>query len=178
MSRFTILHSHESGSNFWARVLGRAWGVPVVVTHDHTAATEKGALKSLADRALQRWSDHILTVSEFDRKRAIEVENLEPARVSAVYNGIDAMSFASPLTPEAARRAAGLPATGRLIAVVARLVPQKNHIGLFQAIAALPPSLRHNLHCLLIGDGYLERALRERAERLGNRKPDLFLGAA
>ncbi len=80
------------------------------------------------------------------------------------------------MTQREARERADLPRTGRLIAVIARLVPQKNHMGFLEAVAALPPSLRHDLNCVLVGDGYLEKPLRSRAEALGIGDQISFLG--
>lgn len=176
LPKTTILHAHETGSNFWGRLWGRMFGVPIVITHDHTAANEKGRMKHYVDRAMSGLSDRIVTVSEFDRDLSIQHEHLSPSKVQAIYNGIDVDRFACPLDKKQAREKAGLPHNKQLIAVVGRLVPQKNHATLLKALATLPEDFRARTHCLFAGDGYLAEQLRSQAQDLGLADYVSFLG--
>ncbi len=171
-----VLHTHQTGSRFWGRLWGKLFRVPVIITQEHTAADQKSFARHMVDRAMAPLSDRILTVSEFDRDLLIQEENLPPDKVETVYVGIDINKFATDLTPIEARRQTGLPHDKALVAVIARLTPQKNHIGLFQALSALPDELKAQAHCVLIGSGDMEEELREKAADLGLKDQVTFLG--
>lgn len=172
----SILHTHLSGSNFWGRLWGRLFRVPIVITQDHTAADEKHRIEHVVDRLLSPLSDRIITVSEYDRDLSIRLEKLPPEKILTIYNGIDVARFDYDLSQTEARRRAGLPTDKRLIAIIARLAGQKNHHVLFQALTLLPPSLRQNIHCLVVGTGELEQMLPQEAAELGLQEQVSFLG--
>ena len=172
----SILHSHESGSNVWARIWGPIFRVPIIITHDHTAANEKPRMSHFADRLLSRLSDRIVAVSEFDRTLLIEHEHLPPAKVITIYNGIEPDRFSLPLDKPEARSRAGLPDAGLLIAVIARLADQKNHAALFEALKLLPGDLQAITQCLVIGSGPLETSLKELSHQQGLDDMVTFLG--
>lgn len=172
----SILHAHQSGSNFWGRLWGRLFRVPVIVTQYHTAADEKGRIAHLLDRTMSPLADQVVTVSQFDRDLAVRFEKLPPDKVMAIYNGIDVTRFDGGLAKQEARRRAGLPAAGWLLAVIARLDPQKNHRGLFEALTLLPEDFWSAGHCLVVGSGELEGQLRSEAREMGLGERVSFLG--
>jgi glycosyltransferase involved in cell wall biosynthesis len=172
----SIVHSHDCGANFWGRVWGRLFRVPIIVTHYHTAADEKVRSVHFFDRLLSPLSNRIVTVSHFDRELAIWLEHLPPHKVVTIYNGIDAARFDSDLSKTGARQRAGLPNDRSLLAMVARLAPQKNHRGLLEALTLLPDDLSSNLQCLIVGSGPLENQLRRDVQELNLRAKVVFLG--
>ncbi len=171
-----VLHTHSSGSNFWGRLWGTLRRVPVIVTQEHTAVAEKPHLKQWLDRALAPLSDKIITVSEYDRQEYLRREKLPPDKVETVYVGIDTNRFSTALSQAEARRQIGCPADKWVVGVIARLAPQKNHKGFLQALALLPPDLRANMRCLLVGSGDLQAELAREARRLGLAEQISFLG--
>jgi glycosyltransferase involved in cell wall biosynthesis len=171
-----ILHTHQTGSNFWGRLWGKLYRVPVIITHEHTAANEKNRVEHMIDRMMSVFSDRIVTVSQFDRDLSLELENLPPNKVEPIYVGIDTAKFAPTLTQQEARQKAGLPLDKKLIAIIARLVPQKNHRGLFAALTRLPDALKEDVHCLVIGSGDLEAPLRRDVTSMGLQDRVSFLG--
>lgn len=172
----SILHTHESGSNFWGRLWGKLFRVPIIITQDHTAADEKRWIVHQFDRILSRLSDSIITVSQFDRDLSIKFEKLPPHKVKTIYNGIDLTRFDGRLEKREARRRIGLPEDKHLLATIARLVPQKNHQGLLKSLTLLPESIRSTTHCLFIGTGDLENQLRNDVYNLGLQENVSFLG--
>ncbi|HIE54959.1 MAG TPA: glycosyltransferase, partial [Chromatiaceae bacterium] len=171
-----ILHAHSSGSNFWGRLWGTLYHVPVIVTQEHTAVAEKSRPKQWLDRGLTPLSDKIITVSDYDRQEYIRRENLPPDKVETVYVGIDMNRFSAAMSQSEARRQIGCPANKWVVGVIARLAPQKNHKGFLQALALLPPGLRANMHCLLVGSGALQADLTREARQLGLAEQISFLG--
>lgn len=172
----TILHSHASGSNFWGRLWGRLFGVPIIITQEHTISDEKSAVAHYLDRVMSPLSNKIVTVSRFDRERYIEHEKLPPDKVSSIYVGIDVTKFDQPVSKSEARRQIGLPEDKCIIGVIGRLAPQKNHTGLFEALLLLPEALRRQIYTVLVGSGALESELRQQAQGLGLQDQVVFLG--
>lgn len=88
-SEVDVLHGHKIGSNVWAAVLGTLARTPVIVAHEHTWSFEGQPVRKLLDRRLiAARADAFLAVSALDRKRMIEIERINPAKVLLVPNGI------------------------------------------------------------------------------------------
>jgi glycosyltransferase involved in cell wall biosynthesis len=172
----SILHSHGGGANFWGRIWGRLFRVPIVVTHYHTAADQKGRPLHLIDRTMSPLSDRIVAVSQFDRQLAIRLEHLPPDKVVTIYNGVDMSKFDVRLSKLEARRRLGLPGDKWLLAIVARLDRQKNHRVLLDALTLLPEQLGSRPDCLMVGSGPLEEQLRRDVAERGLQESVSFLG--
>lgn len=171
-----ILHTHLSGSNFWGRLWGAYFRVPIIVTHEHAPADEKEWYEHLVDKTLSPLSHKIIAVSEYDRQRYIKRERITPQKIETIYVGIDTERFSCRLDKQEARRRLGLPADKQIIIIIARLMQQKNHHGFLDAWLQLPESDRENYHCLLVGSGDLEEELRRRVATLGQEDQIEFLG--
>ncbi|NKQ36523.1 MAG: glycosyltransferase [Chloroflexi bacterium] len=171
-----ILHTHSSGSNFWGRLWGTLYRVPVIITQEHAAVTEKPRFVQWLDRRLAPFSAKIITVSEYDRQEYIRWEKLPPDKVETVYVGIDTTKFAPVLSQAEARWQIGCPADKYMVGIIGRLAAQKNHKSFLQALTLLPPDLRAEIHCLLVGSGDLEAELRWQVQALGLQDQVVFLG--
>ena len=171
-----ILHCHESGSNFWGRLWGRMYKVPIIITHDHTAADEKHQFVHLSDRMMSPFSDQIITVSQYDRTLSIDYEKLPVDKVVSIYNGIDVNRFSMEISQSEARQLCGLSQDKYLIAIIARLAPQKNHEALLVALSRLPEDIRVKTECFIIGTGDLDSTLAQRVDELDLNDQVSFLG--
>ncbi len=103
----------------------------------------RAGIAAAAARAAACWA-----VSGDLAARFADVVGLPRARVVEVRNGVDLEQF-RPGDAAAARAELGLPATGRLLLGVGRLVPGK---GFATAVAALP-QLPDDVQLVLVGDG-------------------------
>ncbi len=97
------------------------------------------------------------------------------ARVSVIYNGIDAEQVRSRVRtpPESTRRALGVADDDVLLLGVGRLRPQKNWPALLRALAA---DGRPDVRCAIAGDGDLLASLVELSRELGVDDRVQFLG--
>ena len=134
-----------------------------VIAHDRTIAVR---IKKAAAAALQ-----CCAVSRALGDRFAEVAQLPRERILDVRNGVDLERF-RPGDQPAARAALGLPATGRLLLGVGRLVPGKGFLVAAQALQRLP----EDVHLVLVGDGPERAAIADlggpRMHFLGVRAPD------
>jgi glycosyltransferase involved in cell wall biosynthesis len=168
-----VMHAHMFGSNVWGTVLGRLSGVPVVVAHEHTWSFQGRPLRRLLDRELvARWADVFVAVSGEDRRKMIEVEGVDPAKIRLIPNGIP-----TPANGAVAdvRAELGIEPGAPVLGVVCELRAQKALEVLFEAAAFLLAEFP-TLKVLVAGDGPERARLEEGARRLGVADTVLFLG--
>ncbi len=135
--------------------------------------------------ALRRWIDHVVLNSEAIREPFLsDLPGHDPARVSTIYNGVQvpASEGGTPVEEGAAsleraaarselRATLGLPEQAFFVGTAARLVRQKRHDRLIEALPALP-----GVYAAFIGDGDLRADLECRAAELGVSDRTFFLG--
>lgn len=164
-----IVHSHMVHANLFARVLrprrGDRTHVPVVCTAH--SLREGGALRMLAYRLTDRWCRLTTHVSEEGRERMIGVGAARPERIVVMPNGIDTHRFRPDPEARARTRAAlGIPADGKLILNVGRLVPEKGQAALIEAFRRLHQT-NAAATLLIAGDGPLRDTLSQQIHALG-----------
>jgi glycosyltransferase involved in cell wall biosynthesis len=168
-----VLHGHKIGSNVWAAVLGTLARTPAIVAHEHTWSFQGQPLRKLLDRRLiAPRADAFLAVSELDRRRMIEIERIDPAKVIFVPNGI-------PEPPPAGggdiRRELGVDADAPIVGTVCALRPQKALDVLIDAAAILAGRI-DGVRVLIVGEGPERGALERRIGELGLAGTVMLLG--
>ena len=168
---FDVVHGHDWLVGRAGEGLARVLGVPLVMTfhatehgrHEGRVAHHPQDAIHAAEREIARRADAVIVCSRFMRAHVTEIFGLAPERVRAIPNGIDA---------PAPRR---LPAGGRLVLLVGRLVYEK---GFQVALDALPAVLAAvpGTRFAVAGSGPHEAELRERAAALGLMEHGEFLG--
>lgn len=171
--RVDVLHAHQFGSNAWAALLGPLAGTPVVIAHEHTWSFEGQPLRKLLDRHLiARRVDAFLTVSEEDRRRMIEIEKIDPAKLIMVPNGIPA-----PPSPRRTdiRAELGIAEQAPVVGTVCTLRPQKALHVLIEAVAMLVRRFP-DLRLVIAGTGAERQRLLGLVEALGLERTVMMLG--
>lgn len=159
-----ILHSHKVGSNFWAAVLGTIARTPAIVAHEHTWSFQGQPLRKLLDRRLiAARADAFLAVSELDRRRMIETERIDPAKVIFVPNGIPEPP---PRGGGDIRRELGIDPRAPIVGTVCALRPQKALAVLLDAAAILARRCS-GVQVLIVGEGPERAELERRIAVLG-----------
>jgi glycosyltransferase involved in cell wall biosynthesis len=170
--RVDVVHSHMFGSNVWASLLTPIARVPVFVAHVHSWAFESQPQRVLLDRELvARRADVVLTVSEADRGRMLEIGGLPPDKVRVVMNGIVPLAQAQ----RDVRAELGIPPDAEVVGTLTVLRKEKAHGVLLDAaerLAADYPRLR----ILIAGTGPEEERLRAEVRRRGLENRVLMLG--
>lgn len=164
-----LLTTHSSKAGVLGRLAGRSLDIPTVSTAHGWAFTPGiPSLHAAVYRRIERWagalSSRIITVSEFDRRLALEARIASPDRVVTVHNGI-------PDVPPSLR-ADPSRSPVRLV-MVARFEGQKDHSTLLRALAGLR---QQQWDLDLIGSGPLMNDMQSLAAELGIADRVRFLG--
>jgi glycosyltransferase involved in cell wall biosynthesis len=163
-----VVHAHGfPPSALASMVLGRRGGPAGVYTHHYDrhppGRAERRALRSVFGR--------------FDVRTA--VSEAVAARMSGFFSPLQFVHVPNPVAPSffAVDQPPSFEGTVRAV-VVGRLVPDKGHILLFEALARLPVAARDRLEVGIVGDGPLLGALREQVTQLGLGTIVTFRGAS
>ncbi len=169
---FDIVQCHLFGANWIAKPLAALCGSRVIYHHDqcNDAFRANSPWATLVDAWTNQLSTRVLAVSRSVERFAVDIEGIDPERVSYLPNSVDVTEFAPPPSDErkAARRQHGLPETGVIVGGVGRFVFQKN-FDLLIAAMELVMAERPDVTLALFGSGPDEPTLRERAAHLGAR---------
>lgn len=172
--RADVLHSHKFGSNVWAAAIALVVRVPVFVAHEHTWSYEGQRLRRFLDRRLvSRVAAVVLTVSEADRRRMIEIEGVEPRKVEYLPSGV------RPHVPPGRRHVRdelGLAAGTPLVGTACGLRPQKALGVLVRAAARLVEDVP-DARVLILGEGPERGRLEALIGELGVGSTVTLLGA-
>jgi glycosyltransferase involved in cell wall biosynthesis len=162
--RVDVLHAHKFGSNVWASLLRPRAGTPVLVAHEHTWSFEGQPLRRFLDRRLVvPAADAVLTVSRADRRRMIEVERVDPAKVRFVVSGVVAPA---PPGRRNVRTELGIGGDAPLVGAVCGLRPQKALDVLVRAAAQLRAEMP-DARVAIVGDGPERSRLESLVAELG-----------
>jgi glycosyltransferase involved in cell wall biosynthesis len=179
--RFDVVHTHTSKGGFIGRAAARLAGVPVVLHTAHGFAFHESsspvaaAVYTRLERLASRWSDRVLTVSDFHRQWAIRQRLAAPERIVTVRNGISRSRLVVARDKGDIRSDLGVEASDLLLVSVGRLATQKGFGTLLQA---LPKLLRHGVRArlVLVGEGPLRSALEEQTTAAELTEVVSFLG--
>jgi glycosyltransferase involved in cell wall biosynthesis len=142
--------------------------VPLVVTfHSTKMQGAREQVKMLIDRVFFLAADCLVFVCD-NQRRYWRRRGVFARRIEVIHNGIDAAQFSAAAFAAAAerlRRQHGFAASEFVIGMVAVLRPEKNHLQLLDAVAALRAQ-GIPARALMIGDGVMRAAIEARARQL------------
>lgn len=191
-----VLHAHDYKSAFYAWMAARRRPVQLVATlHGWVETSRALRLYTRLELALLRRFDALVVVSETQRARLLR-SGVPAARIHCIDNGIDVdvdvanhraggcdrdgvLADAACVVPgqgAALRAELGLPATGRVLAAVGRLAPEKNLGQLIDAFAR-HAAAHPDASLLLVGEGPERLALAERVSAAGLQGRIVLAGA-
>jgi glycosyltransferase involved in cell wall biosynthesis len=168
--RIDLIHAHLTYASIWAALASRLTKIPSVATL-HVAPPSDGRF-AVRDRLMRfvtnRWSSHVIAVSEALRRRYLERGGLAPSRMLTVHNGIEVERFARDARASRALLARDLdiPDSARIVATVSVLRPGK---GIEVLLAAIPRVVAEvpDACFVIIGDGPMRETWTKRAQELG-----------
>jgi glycosyltransferase involved in cell wall biosynthesis len=160
---------HSSKAGILGRIAARSLGIPALLTaHGWNftpgIAPVAAAVYRQIERVAGRIASRIITVSEYDRRLALEAGLTSADRVVAVHNGIPDVPVELRARPDR---------TPPHLVMIARFEAQKDHPTLLRALAGLRDA---EWELELIGDGPLRGRMESLAADLGLRERVHFLG--
>ena len=162
--KYQIVHSHMDAMNAWNLGIAKKCGVPVRISHSHNTAVQTGNpiklwLNEMAMRKLPKVATHLFACSGLAGKWLYRDKAF-----TVIPNAIDLTRFTyDPVKRSAVREALSLSYDDIVLGHVGRFSEQKNHgffIDLMERLVKLSP--RYKL--VLIGDGHLKEAIREKMD--------------
>lgn len=172
--RIDILHTHSWGTLLEGLAAAKLARVAGFVHGEH------GTLETRSRNVFfQRWAwrvpQRVLAVCGTLAEQLAAVVGFPRNRITVIPNGVDTDRFRPANGKAEARREFGLPERGTVLGMVARLIPVKNHAGVFHAVAALREA-GTDVHLALAGDGPLRGDLQRLADTLAIVDRVHFLG--
>ncbi|HUE71275.1 MAG TPA: glycosyltransferase [Pirellulaceae bacterium] len=177
-----IVHTHTAKAGFVGRIAAWLAGAPLIVHtyHGHVLhgyySPTKTRLLRVMERALGMLSDRIVAVSDEIKADLVRYGVAKADKISVIPLGFDLSPFLSSAVLRGKFRAElGCDETTRLVGIVGRIFPIKNH-RLFldgaRRIIAREPDCRF----VVVGDGALRRQTEEYASHLGIADRVIFTG--
>jgi glycosyltransferase involved in cell wall biosynthesis len=170
-----VVHTHNTQAMIEGIAPAFAARVPIRIHTDHARLYPDRQAYILAERVLSRLTSAVVAVSDHTATQLRTYQKISERRLVTIPNGIDASAFIGSFDVVAKRKELGLPATGPVIGLAARLAEQK---GIIHLLEAMPLLLNRfpDLHLLIAGEGELEDSLKESAAELGIEAHTHFLG--
>jgi glycosyltransferase involved in cell wall biosynthesis len=172
--RFDVLHAHTRVTQLLAAALSCLNGVPYVTTaHGYY----KG---KLSRRLFGFWGRRVVAVSPLVAEALQSTHGVDPARIRVIANAVDGASLLGRLAEKdrgRIRREFGFGENALVLASVSRLVEDKGHAYLVDAVASLKEEMP-GLGLLILGDGRERAALEERVRLAGLESRVKLLAAA
>ncbi len=107
-------------------------------------------IAALIEKFASLFRDHIIAVSNADRRSALRFHICSPEKISTVYNGLPPLTF---LAKDEARSQLRLPQHTFVFGTIANFYKTKGLDILVQAAALLPKELIEKIQIVVIGDG-------------------------
>jgi glycosyltransferase involved in cell wall biosynthesis len=168
-----IVHTHTARAGFLGRLAARLAGVPIVVhtfhghvLHGYYSPLKTWLMRSM-ERGLARITDQIIAVSEQVKHDLVTHSVAAAEKITVIPLGFALKPFLSCQELRGQFLAElGLKDDARLVGIVGRLFPIKNH-RLFLAAAARIAAQEASSRFVIVGDGVLRPELEHLAYELG-----------
>lgn len=158
-----LVHTHLYHAGIVGRIAAHMMGIRLVVVHQHGAEGTRSYWRTLADRILSPLVSQYVTTCQAVASILRQREGISPTKISVIYNGIDCPDPTTTITKNIPDDQLSKPLT---IISVGRLVPEKGHITLIEALANMKMNPKQ-IRLILLGDGELRTELVERSIQLG-----------
>lgn len=161
-----VIHTHHFNQLFYSALAARILGAKIIHT-EHSVECYKRRRLRLALRALSVFCHRVIAIGDDGARVLLEDVGIPERKLEIIRAGVDVDSFSVPR--EEARAALGIDPSARVVAIVARLFPEKNHLMLLRAFSEVANRIG-NARLLIVGDGSERAAIEGEIERLGIRE--------
>ncbi len=161
-----IVHTHLTKSDLVGQLAARLTGCRRAITLHNTSPWRKRRVLSGLYRIATGGADACIAVSDQVADHVAAHGGYRRDRIEVVVNGVDLVRFDAARVAPMDLAPLGVPAGSKVVAVIGRLVEQKDHATFLAAAAALA-ARDPAVHFLLAGDGPLRDEIADRAAALG-----------
>ncbi len=176
-----VVHTATSKAGFLGRLAARLTGVPLVIhtiyelPENSTTSPWLRALYRALEFVAARWADHLVTISEPNRRQILARRICRADRLTLIPEGLDLDRYRAERPRPEVRSALGIPQDAPWVVSVGRLEPAKGHADLLQAFRQVVDRLPQ-ARLAIVGRGELESDLRALCATLGLQERVQFLG--
>lgn len=179
-NNYKIVHSNINALSVFPLRAAKKAGVPIRIAHSHSTTNKKEWKKNLMKQALRPFSKKYATdyfaCSELAGRWLFGDRTFEQEKVTIINNAIDLDKFKySKKIGKEKRKELGIKDDTLVIGHIGRFVAQKNHTFLIDIFNELHKKKKNSI-LLLIGQGPLMDAIKEKVEMLGISDSVKFLG--
>ncbi|MDD5669999.1 MAG: glycosyltransferase [Candidatus Omnitrophica bacterium] len=158
-NKIDVVNTHLWGANVWGRIAAFQVGVPVVIATEHNEDTWKSWYHFAIDRWLSGKTNKIIAVSKSVKDFYVK-QGISADKISVIHNGIDDLQVLKSKFEirevKVNDKNIKFDNDDIIVAIIGRLVPQKGHILLFEALEKLN---NPKIKTLVVGDGPLFETL-------------------
>ena len=167
---FTIIHTHSSKAGLLARLAAVLNKTPIIIHTIHGFAFNdfmnmfKKNFFIYVEKLLAKWTDVLITVSNLNKKKIIDLNIAHENKIKNIYSGIDLNLFTNKRNNDF-RKELNLENNHILLGSVGRLSDQKDPITMIEAFGIISKPFP-NAHLALVGDGELKGKILEKIHQL------------
>ena len=173
-----VVHTHNQAAHFYGSLAAKIAGVPIVINTEHSRHyIQDHWRRRFEKRMLSMITTYMVTVSKDLCLLSTEDDRIAPNKLRVIVNGVDVQRYDN-VEPEAVsifQNENGITPSTKVLCIIARLHPIKNHSLLLQAVKLLMfkfPDVR----LLIVGDGTERESLEQLSEELDITSNVSFLG--
>lgn len=179
-NKYKIVHSHINALSVFPLCAAKCAGIPTRIAHSHSTSNKKEWKKTLIKNILRPFSKVFATdymcCSEFAGRWLFGNKAYDEGKVYLLNNAIDVEKFSyNEETRKLKRKELEISDDTFVIGHIGRFVAQKNHTFLIDIFNEVHKE-KENSVLLLVGQGPLENAIKEKVNKLGLENAVKFLG--
>jgi glycosyltransferase involved in cell wall biosynthesis len=168
--KFDIIHTHSSKAGFIARLAAKLNNIPVIIHTVHGFAFNdfmnvyKKNFFIYVEKILARWTDVLITVSNLNKNKIVDLNIAKEENIKNIYSGIDLSLFTDKRNSDF-RKELNLGDDKILIGSVGRLSNQKDPITMINAFDIVSKKFPE-AYLVLVGNGPLKDKIVDRIKKL------------
>ena len=172
--KYDVVHAFSGGASITMAFAARIAGIRNVFGGFRSICTETGKFRfalKFVNKLLTGWIVNSRAVGE----SMVKTIGINSENFFILYNGISPEKFKSSLSKDQARKKLGIAENVKVVTMVARLHPVKNHKMFFQMASTVLETYTET-RFLIVGDGPSEEKIKTYAESVGISEHISFLG--
>lgn len=173
--KIEIVHLHNRTAFIYGTIAARLAGIRNIIYTEHGRTIKLTRKAKIAHRLMNRVLKKTVVVTRYLKEMLVEKEGFNPNKIIIIPNGIDGSKFMINKSTLREENDLSLKEEDKIIGIVARLDPIKNHkclIGAMTLIEKEEPKAK----LLVVGDGPLKSTLIKKVKDRNLQETIYFLG--